>query len=619
MFRFRSLLVVAAFVFIIGPAAAQDRATVPEITEVETLFLKTNPPGLVVVAEGEVTSGGHTDVRLDRVLMVMPPADGYQIYRLSTIPPTGPATAQISAVSANNAWPNFELEAPWIRGVRVLGVDHCGMMEKPLQRRVRRNIRDLSDDEIESLRQGIAVMKSRPASDRTSWTFQANMHGTFTGSDPLFNQCQHGTLHFLSWHRIYLYHFEQILAEAAGDPDLTLPYWDWTNDRALPLEFREPADASNSLFDDSRSINQGALLPTSVVGDDLADAMARNSFSGFSGFNNQLEGSPHGAVHVLIGGRMGSVPTAANDPIFWLHHCNIDRLWDHWLNSSSVRQNPDSTGFLNQMFPFAAADGTVVSSRVGDHLYSRQLGYSYDTTPAPTVSSVESMMVAMGGAPAMHGDESHGDDSETPSAGAAHGHQMNSNQRDPYHVVASSKPTGEPGENETPGSRGNELKLQPHRVTLEKSNDAELPFAAVTAASRQSEDVLIELVGLKFDHAPAVGYTAYLNLPQDVDSDERRKLYRLGVVNLFGAPLKSPSGEARSTEHDHGLNQRFDATKTIARLKSMGLWKGDEMVITLLPITATAPPEQEQAYLQSLQQQVEKANVRYDEIRLLAK
>ena len=135
------------------------------------------------------------------------------------------------------------------------------------------------------------------------------MHGTpGPVTSPLFNQCQHGTIQFLSWHRGYVYFFERILRMASGDPSLTLPYWDWTTAPALPAAFRSPADASNPLFDDTRNLNNGAQLPPSVVVDDLNTALAFIDFEtpASTGFSPSLEGSPHGAVHVLIGGNMSS-------------------------------------------------------------------------------------------------------------------------------------------------------------------------------------------------------------------------------------------------------------------------------------------------------------------------
>ncbi|QDT02390.1 Tyrosinase [Rubripirellula lacrimiformis] len=544
-------------------------------------------------------------------MFVTPPQDGYQIYQLTSVPPAGPATTQITTVTATDSWINFEKEAPWLRGVRVLGVGD-GVKEARVERRVRRNIRSLDEAEIETLRRGIDAMKSRPASDPTSWAFQANIHGTFTGSNPLFNQCQHGTDHFFSWHRLYLFHFEQILAEASGDPNLTLPYWDWTEDRALPIAFRQPADATNPLFDDSRFINQGALLPLSIVRDDLNDATAQTSFLGRFGFSSQLEGSPHGAIHVQIGGNMGSVPTAANDPIFWLHHCNIDRLWDHWLNLGGGRSNPTSLGFLDQQFPFAAADGTTVSERVGENLYSRQLGYSYDTTPAPAMpATAESpMMVA-----AVHPAMTHG---HTPDANTDAG-DADSTLPQGYQSIASTKQP--PGINANAAAGSNlsaPLTLKPHRVEVPMTERARLPFNTVAPAAAEKEQLLIQVVGIEFDHSPAFTYAVYLNLPSDVNDVDRQSLYRLGTLDLFGVPKKVPEG-ATGTAHTHPLTRTFDATATISRLKNLGLWEDGKVEVVLLPVVSAPPPEKADEYQQSLEASAKKSQVRYREIRILAR
>src|SRR5438445_10142519 len=105
--------------------------------------------------------------------------------------------------------------------------------------RVRPDIASLSEEQLGSLRNGVAAMKALPASDPRSWRFQANMHGTLgPATSPLFNQCEHGTLLFLAWQRGYLYYFERILRQAAGEPSLTLPYWDWPASPTLPDAFR---------------------------------------------------------------------------------------------------------------------------------------------------------------------------------------------------------------------------------------------------------------------------------------------------------------------------------------------------------------------------------------------
>ena len=119
---------------------------------------------------------------------------------------------------------------------------------------VRKNVNSLSPAEITSLRAGIAAMKARPESDPTSWLYQANIHGTTQGAaQPGWNQCQHGIFQFLGWHRLYVYYFERILRDAANDPNLTLPYWNYSDtssadNRAIPLPYRNPARAQAMRF-----------------------------------------------------------------------------------------------------------------------------------------------------------------------------------------------------------------------------------------------------------------------------------------------------------------------------------------------------------------------------------
>lgn len=49
------------------------------------------------------------------------------------------------------------------------------------------------------------------------------------------------------------------------------------------------------------------------------------SVSSYNGFSNNME-SIHDLVHVYVGGDMADISRAAFDPVFWLHHCNVDRL-----------------------------------------------------------------------------------------------------------------------------------------------------------------------------------------------------------------------------------------------------------------------------------------------------
>lgn len=60
---------------------------------------------------------------------------------------------------------------------------------------------------------------------------------------------------------------------------------------------------------------------------------------------SKKESQMHNGTHVWVGGMMGFTPPAPNDPVFWLHHCNIDRLWAQWQirHPSLVDQWPSNT------------------------------------------------------------------------------------------------------------------------------------------------------------------------------------------------------------------------------------------------------------------------------------
>ena len=225
---------------------------------------------------------------------------------------------------------------------------------------VRRDAGHMSADDpvLVSYQKAIKAMKALSPRDPRSWTYQAAIHGTLTTPiQSAWNTCQHGNYFFWSWHRMYLYWFERIVRRFAHDPCWALPYWNWsaTTARQLPAPFRDP---QSELFVSNRraAMNGGGSLPPGHV--DYAPAF---SFADFSNASTSLEGTPHGAIHVDVGGWMGSVSTAAQDPIFYLHHCNIDRLWNLWLAQGGGRTDPTGdAAWVKQRFTFFNENGKHV-------------------------------------------------------------------------------------------------------------------------------------------------------------------------------------------------------------------------------------------------------------------
>ncbi|WP_432816271.1 grixazone synthase [Streptomyces vilmorinianum] len=195
----------------------------------------------------------------------------------------------------------------------------------------------------------------------------------------------------LPWHRQYLLDFERELQKV--DPRVTLPYWDWTTDQGAdsPLwdekfmggngrpgdnrvmtgpfardngwklnisvvsDGSEPAPLNGHYTTDDRDYlvrDFGVLTPNLPTPKELEDTLALpvydcppwNHTSGgeapFNSFRNHLEGYTkfpweaslgklHGAGHVWVGGHMMYIGSP-NDPVFFLHHCFIDKLWSVW-------------------------------------------------------------------------------------------------------------------------------------------------------------------------------------------------------------------------------------------------------------------------------------------------
>lgn len=164
----------------------------------------------------------------------------------------------------------------------------------------------------------------------------------------------HHTLRFLPWHRVFLLAMEEALH--AIHPDVCIPYWNWTN----AAEQTFPAWLSGVL--------PTVITPTTTVNVVRAPQSSANLASiaantpntlaqtTFNNFTSSLEGI-HDGVHVWVGGSMGVIATAPADPIFWMHHANIDRLWWQWQNSpAGSGKNPPLTGSAAVMDPYSTLE-----------------------------------------------------------------------------------------------------------------------------------------------------------------------------------------------------------------------------------------------------------------------
>ncbi len=222
-------------------------------------------------------------------------------------------------------------------------------------------------------------------SDVRSWTYQAAIHYTTSlASNVAWDSCQHGTHLFWAWHRMYLYWWERIVRKYSGDSSWVLPYWNWTANRTLPPMFQITTSNLYTTHRDSHINNGTGSLPPADV-----DYSAGFAELNYYDAQSSVEILPHDQVHVDIGGWMASVPTAALDPIFYLHHANIDRLWDLWLAQGGGRSDPthDAT-WTGVTFTFFDENANTVTMTPCDVLNAAsQLNYTYEGEPTQVVQT----------------------------------------------------------------------------------------------------------------------------------------------------------------------------------------------------------------------------------------
>jgi tyrosinase len=84
--------------------------------------------------------------------------------------------------------------------------------------------------------------------------------------------------------------------------------------------------------------------------------MSKTSYSMFTPPINGI----HGSVHIWVGGTMSDASVSPADPVFWLHHANLDRLWWVWYNSpQGNHENPPLTGADAVMDPWTYTEADV--------------------------------------------------------------------------------------------------------------------------------------------------------------------------------------------------------------------------------------------------------------------
>jgi tyrosinase len=317
--------------------------------------------------------------------------------------------------------------------------------------RIRKEIRETSADERKAFTSALVRLKKNGTYDKFVHWHHHVMHATVLPNEPrhpLWRNGAHRGPAFLPWHRELLIQLEDAIV--ALEPNIAIPYWNWTKDAAAADPSKEPIwgddlMGGNGDENDSWRVQSGPFahktgnwpvpeydepplrglgpglkrqfasivssLPTSA---DLRLAMNEVYYDAppyaptpFNvGFRNRLEGwitqrgdprvtTPgsqlHNRVHLWVG--MNMVPmTSPDDPVFFLHHCFVDKVWADW-QELQMQQSPELAPHYAPIegAPRGHNFNDVIEPwkrRISEVMSIRDLGYEYTKEVAPNLLAV---------------------------------------------------------------------------------------------------------------------------------------------------------------------------------------------------------------------------------------
>lgn len=241
-------------------------------------------------------------------------------------PPSEPWSAARSQTFRNWIQAEYPMGKPAIARMAL-------MAAPPVGSRVRRNLAEMSEDEVALVVKAFEEIMAREPDHPQSYFQVAGLHWF-----PKPYYCVHHENRYNPWHRVYMERIEDALRSVEGCEDVTMPYWDILADDIPDVLFSEPLASYTLQADASKNFPKGYTTERNEKADILAQ-IASHDTKGYiakalktgdwSTFNDNIM-IAHDGGHNSTGPTMANQAIAAFDPIFWFFHCNWDRLWWKW-------------------------------------------------------------------------------------------------------------------------------------------------------------------------------------------------------------------------------------------------------------------------------------------------
>jgi tyrosinase len=163
----------------------------------------------------------------------------------------------------------------------------------------------------------------------------------------------HGQDRFFPWHREFTKIYENLLRGDCGYQG-PIPWWDETTDAG---KFSTASIFASNTFGsapagDSKCITGGAFASRQFPGvgcirrgvnnthsQEITQAYINlcNNAAEFHDFASCNEGGVHNIGHEAMGGTMQDLTISPLDPLFFLHHAFVDRIWWQWQSKNTSR------------------------------------------------------------------------------------------------------------------------------------------------------------------------------------------------------------------------------------------------------------------------------------------
>ncbi|KAJ1326052.1 tyrosinase [Microdochium nivale] len=308
---------------------------------------------------------------------------------------------------------------------------------------IRKEWRELTGEEKTEYIRAAKCVRALPSKHYSNIPGVVTRMDDFTYTHWLLNNQIHFVANFLPWHRWYLQLHENLLRDECSFKGAQ-PYWDWSIEGDSKTMPKSPLfDAQTGfggngvmtgnpepgfewcvvdgpfanttltlgmgypdlnlvgnrkhcftrIFYDVRYNEAGELITDDMQASAYATTVMKavHQFDNYFRMSEMLEGLPHAQVHQVIYGDMGPA-TSPNEPLFMLHHANVDRAWARWQGRNETRL-ADYMGFNDRNLtirasindPMPVKELAVINPIVKEYMdtLAGPLCYTYSKMTAP--------------------------------------------------------------------------------------------------------------------------------------------------------------------------------------------------------------------------------------------